>query len=594
MSNLLYSVEEIFSDTESGYLKRNGKKHYHIPVYQRGYKWSKSQVRKLLNDICKFESDGEKFYCLQNITVVPNKTDSVFNVVDGQQRLTTLVVLLSFLGKQSLVKGKVCFPEESIRTQTNRFINDIITSNLGLIDGLSWEEFINASEDFDHQDIYYLYSCYQTIKEWFHEQRIKPDDFLPNLLVNVRLIVNNISDDSKEEKIFGNLNSKRIPLDGADLARAILITRVANEEGKRAGDVKNIVRVNERRIRIGWELDEMNNWWAQPDVKDYFKRFHTIESEEVSPGNKLFRVDRFPINRLLLLFAEREGKTELTLDVIEERNNDALGLYHDLVQLHTTLVDWFADREIYHYLGYLFAQRMIRFSDVWKLWTVQSGTRQDFCASLKKRIHSNVYREDTSNGLKEDVNWYEENQEQLVRVLILLDIVWSIRMGQSFLPPSAFTRAGYDIEHIFPQNPQEVKDKKSYIQFLNAYVLNKPQKALEKLFDTQLEDPDFLQRVEAFIAKHTAGIKIHSIGNLVLLDASKNRSLKNNPYSFKRASLIRDINKGIHIRPHTLKVFVRHFETGQQESHDGYLWTNKDIDANASAISIVLKEFFSK
>src|SRR5680860_480715 len=68
---------------------------------------------------------------------------------------------------------------------------------------------------------------------------------------------------SSEEKIFGNLNSKRIPLDGADLVRAVLITRVAKEEGKREADIKNIVRVNERRVKIGWQLDQINNWWSE-------------------------------------------------------------------------------------------------------------------------------------------------------------------------------------------------------------------------------------------------------------------------------------------------------------------------------------------
>lgn len=70
---------------------------------------------------------------------------------------------------------------------------------------------------------------------------------------------------------------------------------------------KDIVRINERRVRIGWELDDINNWWSQVEVKSYFKRFVSIKSDEISDGNKLFKDDKYPINLLLLLlFAEKK------------------------------------------------------------------------------------------------------------------------------------------------------------------------------------------------------------------------------------------------------------------------------------------------
>ncbi len=120
--------------------------------------------------------------------------------------------------------------------------------------------------------------------------------FKHSLLNYVKLIVNKIESDN-EEKVFGNLNSKRIPLDGADLVRAILITRVANEESRKAGDIKNIVRVNERRVRIGWELDEINTWWSLEEVKGYFKTFIVNKSK----GDIIFNPENYPINNLLLV-----------------------------------------------------------------------------------------------------------------------------------------------------------------------------------------------------------------------------------------------------------------------------------------------------
>jgi hypothetical protein len=595
MSNLLYTVKEIFGEENDCYLSIHKKKHYNIPLYQRGYKWKTAQVIKLLEDINNFKPDGNKFYCLQNITLVPNKMSNVFNVVDGQQRLTTLVVLLSYLGKKDFVKGKVRFPENSIREETNKFINEIITENEEEILETDWESFVNEHPDFNHQDIYYLFNTNQEINNWFVLNKIDKTEYLKKLLNHVRIIANSISDDSKEEKIFGNLNSKRIPLDGSDLVRAILITRVANEEGQRDSNVKNIVRVNERRVRIGWELDDINNWWSKKEVRNYFKRFISIKSDEISEGNKLFKDDKYPINFLLLLFAEIHGESKLTLEFIEKSNNNTLALYKELLKLHTTLKDWFNDREIYHYLGFLFAQSSLKLKDVWEYWETKISTREDFKKFLKTKIKAEILKEDAVITISSDTtNWYENEQESLVKILVLLDVYWSTKNNQPFLPTSAFEKSGHDIEHIFPQNPKEVKDKKAYIQFIQKNKLSKPNKILIEEFDSNIEDLDFQKKVEEFIQEYTGEIKTNSIGNLVLLDASKNRSIGNNPYSVKRAALVDDINQGTFMRPHTLKVFVRYFDSGKSENKDFTHWSNADIEANAKAIEKTLTTFFKQ
>lgn len=593
MSDLLYTVEEIFGNNAESYLTKNKKDFYNIPVYQRGYKWKPEQVTKLLEDVKNFVPEDNKFYCLQNITLVPSKTASVFNVVDGQQRLTTLVLLLSYLNQKEIAKGKVRFPENSIRQETNKFLNEIISVDASNILNKEWDDFIEEYPDFDHQDIFYLFTAYQAIDIWFNTSKVDSAEFTKKLLNHVRLIANSISDDSKEEKIFGNLNSKRVPLDGSDLVRAILITRVAYEESRKTDTTKDIVRINERRVRIGWELDDINNWWSQTEVKSYFKRFVSIKSDEISNDNKLFKDDKYPINLLLLLFAEKKGESTLTLEFIEKNNNNSLELYKEIIKLHSTLKDWYNDREIYHYLGFLFAQSQIKFKDVWNWWNTKTNTREEFKILLKASIQKTVINEDTTTSINSDtVNWYDEEQTSLVKILILLDVYWSTKSSQVFLPPSAFEKYGHDIEHIFPQNPKEVKDKKSYIKFLIDNNLAKENKKLMTEFETMADEPEFQKRVNEYIQKYVGDIKTNSIGNLVLLDASKNRSIGNNSYSVKRAALIDDINRGTYMRPHTLKVFVRYFDSGKNENTDHSHWTNTDILANAKAIENTLNVFF--
>lgn len=68
-----------------------------IDAYQRGYRWTESEVRDLLDDIHDFSQSGyevtERFYCLQPIIVTKTDDGDAWKVIDGQQRLTTLYLI---------------------------------------------------------------------------------------------------------------------------------------------------------------------------------------------------------------------------------------------------------------------------------------------------------------------------------------------------------------------------------------------------------------------------------------------------------------------------------------------------------------------
>jgi uncharacterized protein with ParB-like and HNH nuclease domain len=595
---LLFTVSEIFSET--GYLKEKNKKYFNIPHYQRGYKWEPSNVEKLLNDVNSFELAEGKFYCLQNITIVSNGEQ--FNVIDGQQRLTTLTIILSYLGNKELVKNKVRFPENSIRKFTNQFLNNTITNTETDFPKEAWDNFAKNNPHYDLQDISHIYNVYNTIAEWFKNKKENYDKFeeafLNKLLNSVKLIVNEVDDKTGEEKVFGNLNSKRVPLDGSDLIRAILITRVAREEGRKENDLKNIVYINERRVKLGWELDQINNWWGREDVRNYFSKFTSIKSELLGSDRKLFDEIKYPINNLYILYAETKGnQTKLTLDLIEKHSNNAIALYKEILKLHQTLQDWFEDKEIYHYLGFLFnlaeKGKKVAFQNIWEFWTT-SKTRIDFILSLKKEIKKYFVESDHLFDYKDlNTNWYADKQNELVRTLVLMDIIYSIKPNQNKLPYHSFTKHSNDIEHIFPQNPADFKEKKLYIEFLDKYYLKEGEVKFDlSRFEKRQNDEAYIQAIDNYIKDRIGKFAINSVGNLVLLFNKLNRSISNSIYSVKRSRIIEFHNQGNFIQPHTFKVFVRDFNDDKQENKDYEFWTNDDIERNAKHIHQQITNFF--
>lgn len=70
---------------------------FNIPAYQRGYRWGKLQVKTLLNDLYQKANDStKKDYCLQPIVVL-RKGEGEYDLIDGQQRLTTIYILLNYI-----------------------------------------------------------------------------------------------------------------------------------------------------------------------------------------------------------------------------------------------------------------------------------------------------------------------------------------------------------------------------------------------------------------------------------------------------------------------------------------------------------------
>ena len=77
---------------------------FFIPSYQRGYRWEEDNITMLLNDIWE---NGDKNYCLQPV-VVKKLPDNRFELIDGQQRSTTLFLILQYM-KRVLPSTEVNF-----------------------------------------------------------------------------------------------------------------------------------------------------------------------------------------------------------------------------------------------------------------------------------------------------------------------------------------------------------------------------------------------------------------------------------------------------------------------------------------------------
>ena len=126
---------------------------FFIPSYQRGYRWDSTQVTDLLDDLFEFMKSGTGKYCLQPV-VVKKKSDNdkVWEVIDGQQRLTTIYIILSRLRK-SITSIKPYKIEYQTRQESKKFLEEL-----------------TAIEDNSNIDFYHISNAYKVVDDWIEDK----------------------------------------------------------------------------------------------------------------------------------------------------------------------------------------------------------------------------------------------------------------------------------------------------------------------------------------------------------------------------------------------------------------------------------------
>lgn len=593
MDKLIYNVRQIFGE----YLTFKGCSFYNIPEYQRGYKWTAANVIQLLEDLKNFKkTDNDQFYCIQNITITKQKhKDSwCMNVIDGQQRLTTLFILLSYL--QRNMKDKIIIPSAnilkySIRKSSDQFLRD------NILTGSIWDNTIDTNSA-QTKDQYYMMAVADAIQGWFRDNNLEAKTILDNLV----LIVNEVRP-GDEETVFASLNGGKVDLDGADLVRAILITRAAKQKypsiisheqlHQIVNDdidlninisVSSRGKINEFRVKLGVELDEMNKWWSQNKVKDYFEQ---LLPNKISK-NKAFKYSQYPIDLLYYAFYEAyksklnnssDAETldlrvfENGIDLNGQSGDDHLEFYTTLREFHLTMMEWYNHDEIYNLIGYLmynFKGSRISFDLLWKLWQ-ESLSKDEFVCKLKDVIKDQIaipfYNDtkDEGNTLKNALdelrssilnlqyNWY--NNDFTLKFLPLVDI----------LP----------IERIVKKQTKVILSRIENPKYFRCHGEDKEHvRSQKRIIDESLPEDQKASMIE----ENKEGL--NSIGNIVLLVLGVNRSYGNDPHNEKMDRIISEfLINDWYIRPHTFNVFtskIKSINENGDNTQDLY-WSREDM-----------------
>ncbi|EJB78880.1 DUF262 domain-containing protein [Helicobacter pylori] len=229
------------------YLKNTLKEelYYQIPIYQRPYQWTEENCEKLLDDLFEdYEKDRESDYFCGSLVLVksdPNSKTETYDVVDGQQRLSTFILLakvLADLYNDCLISNPKNLEhlQESWKdrhTERKRLSFNAIGSNAEY-DFQDALDFFDDSHHVSKNDENNYLKNAVCLKDYLREKEIKNiNNFIEWLYSNVKFITIICPNIDKALRIFNVLNARGLPLNATDIFKGELLKELAKEEDQK-------------------------------------------------------------------------------------------------------------------------------------------------------------------------------------------------------------------------------------------------------------------------------------------------------------------------------------------------------------------------
>ncbi len=624
-------------------------KNFFIPRYQRGYRWTEQQVKDLLDDIEEFiasKPNANDFYCLQPLVVkdklIPNEESAQalandknwidlkknldhsvrWEVIDGQQRLTTIYILLTYLGygeKYSIVYDT--------REQSARFLDEIEKQT---------PENAQSNIDFFH-----MAQAYETINKWFDN---KNEDFkttFKDTLLNKVQFIWFKSDDPDPIAVFTRLNIGKIPLTNAELIKAMML----NRSNWKNGETKSLA-LRQSELALQWDEIEYtlqnDEFWMFFHDKGFDKptriellldwiqeddELGLFQNQDDNAKHEAIGTDQHKTFRYFYHFFYKA-------DVNSEENRSKIErAWSKVREKFDILKEWYNDCELYHYIGYLLiVPPKISVKALLTKFTT-SPRKKDFINTIKEEIRKKI------QNFGFNKNYNDNERKNCVPLLLLFNIQTVVAQNQNYCANQAYTLPAFyrfpfhlyksetwNVEHIDSNTTNEVIDYADQKEWIcNAWydLQNKIDNKLKKKLFTFCNN----QQKRNFTTLQGELLKFYSnsmknplneqeknqIWNFALLDEHTNKSYGNALFPAKRRILLgkdssicyefvvqKDNPPSIDITPNHIKggipffpvctknVFSKFYTPGK---NDSWVWDKEDAQNYQAAIKSILKDF---
>ncbi len=559
-----------------------------VPDYQRGYRWSKIDVERLLDDVYMFDERNDQAYCLQPVVVKRNQDES-FELIDGQQRLTTLFLIYSHMHARN---PDIDILDFRIRYVTRPNSEEFLSS---LSSYVAADGFNRPGNSDTNIDFFFMCEAMEAIDDWFSQTleryQVRASTARQRIAAKfdtcVQLIWYEVPSSEDGNKMFTRLNIGKIPLTNAELVKALFLSQNAR---------KPVPAEMQQEIVLQW--DSMETQLRNESLWGFLVG-------KPSKGGKDTRIDL-----VLDLVAENAGGKNdkyWTFYRLQEMaiKDSPQKLWESINRTFLNLRGWFEDSELYHKIGYLIASGSSSIASLYK--TSAKSRKSDFVTALNRLIKESVQCENVENLS------YGSGNAMISKILLLFNILSVMRASDKTqrFPFDKFRTQLWSLEHIHAQQSQIAGDSTTWKQWLELHLkvlddfrenqntgidqeitLRERMKAMIEAKAPSKEDFIQLQE-EVFNALSDSDDAdyLDGLANLALLNCGNNSALGNSVFAVKRDSIIDMDKRGEFIPFCTRMVFLKYYS--RSKDADMRFWTEKDRQVYIAAIKEVLKDYLA-
>lgn len=577
-----------------------------IPSYQRGYRWSEIQVNALLNDVYDFyesRTDARAKYCLQPIVVTRASDDTSWEVIDGQQRLTTLWLILKYLNEEDVFSLSF----ES-RKDITSFMNELI---------------ITKQYSHDTPELHFLSEAYRCIETWFEKQKETTRGIkrlMGNTLANeVNIIWYDIesTDRKKNIAVFNNLNDGKIPLTDAELVKALILSKLKGKyEGRELEMRKAEIMASWCKMECELRRPDKWNFLMGEAKKEYSSRiellFDLIAENLTDKGNYT----------TFIWFEKQINVRNAECNRICQEAENAERIWKQIENAFAIVNSWFCETDtvtqpvIYHYVGYLLSRNHKKIDELFK--NASSMGKKEFIGYLKKVIVKIV----VDGGELSELS-YDKSSHAVHNILLLFNVLTCLKISRGPYNRFPFDRYreitfeksnSWSLEHVHAQNSEDpiktadaariwIDDVLRALKGVETVCVDDEENSNGKnipLTDTLEElkvmsghadfDMERFDSLKTKLERTFNGETIHDLCNMALISKKDNSALNKSIFPVKRAKIIELEKAGKFIPPCTKNVFLKFYSNSANQP---FYWGMDDQRSYFNEIERVINNFIT-
>lgn len=514
---------------------------FFIPDYQRGYRWEKDQIQQLLKDLWDyFKSQRKGFYCLQPIIVKKCSDETIqryglsstidnntwYEVIDGQQRLTSIRILLSFY---QIICNRVDFGGDEttfkIQYETRPKLGQIF-EKIKLTAGAVWsfdssdiDIWVNAEKI--GIDVEYVKNVAESIINWFVVDAnnaglpIKQhsalsffsdlyNEYSPDTALgaespkSVVVLWYEIKENVDGRLKFEEINDLTVKLSSSELVRALFLSEATDYKDEHESEYPNLPNAKDSDV-LHERLREAAKEKKQLTIKAQWDEIeHRLHNDKFWN----FLTSRKP--------SEYRNRIELLMDImsqkfVSKKNSDPLFTYvyflkqveqtkdpwrvwNEIYDCYSRLLYWSENRNYYHKIGYLSA---ISANDAYitdLLDKARTKNKDEFDKNLIDKIRTTIVaKKDRTDRKISDLDYQDKNDYGFLKnILLLYNVEYTNQTpAETDFPFGAYRKEkNWSLEHIHAQNseclnPQKKDEWLEWMRYCKEALENRADVAID-------------------------------------------------------------------------------------------------------------------